>query len=127
MSALLTTVRRDFAGRERNFRLRIGEIGELERLCGAGIGAIAMRLAGHQFYAADIWETIRLGLEGGGASEIEASALTRRYRDEPITTYLSLAVDIVMAAVSGVAPEGKAKRRGKRRPETSPPSTGPAA
>jgi hypothetical protein len=33
----------DFAGRPCRFQLRLGEMAELERLCGAGIGAIFMR------------------------------------------------------------------------------------
>lgn len=122
-----TEIRAEFCGRERTFRLRIGQIGELERICAAGIGAIMMRLAQHQFYAADIWDTIRLGLEGGGASEVEASALMQRYRDEPVDTHLPLAIRIISATISGVAPQGKAKAESEQDPATSPPSTAPEA
>jgi hypothetical protein len=119
-----TTVRRPFAGRERDFRLRIGEIGELERICGAGIGAIAMRLAHHQFYAADVWDTLRLGLEGGGTPEIEASALLLRYKEGPIADYIGLAGDIIGAAISGI-PVGNADAESQQSPATSPNSTPP--
>lgn len=107
-----TTIRREFAGRERDFRLAIGELGALERICGAGIGAIAMRLAGHQFYAADIWETIRLGLQGGGLPEIDASATVRILREGPIgNDRVQIASEILMASLSG-AEAADASRKG---------------
>lgn len=129
MAELGNRILRPFAGREREFCLRIGEIGELERICGAGIGAIMLRLASHQFYSADIWETIRLGLEGGGLLEIEASALVTRYREQPLAPYLGLAAEIVQAAVSGADPEAAAsgEETAEGHPATSPPSTAPAA
>ncbi len=90
---------------------------ELERLTGAGIGAIFMRLGTHQFSHRDIWDTIRLGLEGGGMSGITASALVLRYQDEPLMDYLPLAGQIV-AAGRERCPEGKNRGRGgdDRRP-----------
>lgn len=128
-----TAVDRPFAGRTRRFQLRIGEIGELERLCGAGIGAIQLRLAGHQFRFADIREAVRLGLEGGGASEPEATGLVMRYVDRaPIAEHIQLAADILSACIAGVPepededPPGKPTAE-RTDPATSPPSTAPAA
>lgn len=116
-----------FAGRRRKFQLRIGEIGELERLCGAGLGEIMVRLSAHRFYLADIRETIRLGLEGGGESEPAATALVMRNVDPtPIGEHLQLAADILSAAVTGVPVEAPGKDRAAGSddaPETSPPST----
>lgn len=111
-----TTVRAPFAGQDRTFRLRLGEIGELERLCSAGIGEIMMRLASHRFRAADIRDTIRLGLEGGGLFEPDATALVMRYLDdEPIGEHLNLAADILTAAVSGVPQAPKRREIGEER------------
>lgn len=107
-----TLVTAPFAGRECRFQLRLGEMAELERLCGAGIGAIFMRLGTHQFGHRDVWDTIRLGLEGGGMSGIAASALVVRYQNEPLMDYLPLAGQIVSAAVNGV-PKGKAETEGE--------------
>jgi hypothetical protein len=123
-----TAVYRPFAGRERKFQLRIGEIGELERLAGAGIGEIMVRLGSHRFKAADIRETIRLGLEGGGASEPEATALVMRSVDKnPLAEHLQLAADILSAAVTGIPDSaGKDQAAGSDAPETSPPSMPPA-
>lgn len=99
---------------------------ELERLCGAGIGAIFVRLGSHQFTHRDIWDTIRLGLEGGGMSGLTASALVLRYQNEPLMDYLPLAGQIVAAAVNGV-PKGKAETEGESQadPVTSRSSSQP--
>jgi hypothetical protein len=124
-----TMVRAAFGGRERNFQLRLGEMSELERLCNAGIGEIMARLATHRFGVNDIWEPIRLGLEGAGSSPIEAQALVMRYHPPayPIADFLQLAVQIVQGAVSGV-PEGNVETEGAsdQGPETSPSSSEPA-
>jgi hypothetical protein len=93
-----------FAGQERRFKLPLGKIADLERICGAGIGAIMVRLATHQFKASDIWEPIRLGLEGGGMSEPEATATCMAYHDEPLMWRTELASQILQAAVNGIPP-----------------------
>lgn len=95
-----------FAGHERRFKLPLGKIADLERICGAGIGAIMVRLATHQFKASDIWEPIRLGLEGGGMSEPEATATCMAYHEEPLMWRAELASQILQAAVNGIPQEG---------------------
>jgi hypothetical protein len=125
-----TIVDADLAERRRRFELLLGEMAELERLTGSGIGAIFMRLGSHQFTHWDVWDTIRLGLEGGGMPAIEASALVLRHQDEPLIDFLPLAGAIVAAAVNGVPVEagvGKPVAEGSTPtpPATSPPSTPP--
>jgi hypothetical protein len=123
-------VRAPFGGRDRNFQLRLGEMAELERICNAGIGEIMARLATHRFGVNDIWESIRLGLEGGGSSPVEAEALVMRYHPPayPIADFLGLAIKIVQGAVNGV-PEGNAETEGAsdQAPATSPSSSAPAS
>ncbi len=46
-------------------------MGELERLSGQGIGGIYLRLAAHQFGVAEVWDTIRLGLEAAVTPAVE--------------------------------------------------------
>lgn len=129
-----TTLFTAFAGRRRRFRLRLREIEELERLAHAGIGEIMLRLAQHRFRAADIRETVRLGLEGGGLDEPEATALVMHHVDDtPLGEHLQLASDILSAAVSGVPDDPDRGRDpgngvGERTddPATSPPSSPPA-
>lgn len=121
-----TVVHADLAGRRRRFCLRIGEIEELERLCGAGIGAIMLRLATQGFYAADIRETVRLGLEGGGATEAEATAVALRIAERPLMEHAELAGRIITAAVSGVPAEpGNEDGLTNDDPATSAPSSEP--
>ncbi|MGX5777467.1 gene transfer agent family protein [Methylorubrum zatmanii] len=125
-----TALYADFAGRTLKFELRIGEIGELERRCGAGIGEIMVRLAAHRFYAHDVVEPIRLGLVGGGLSPADAETLMRfNVHGRPLAENLQLAGSILEAAVSGVPVPGKPATEGTSdvAPETSPSSTDPAA
>lgn len=119
-----------FAGHERRFCLPLGKIADLERLCGAGIGGIMVRLGTHQFKASDIWDTIRLGLEGGGMTGPEATATCMPYHGEPLIWYAELAAQILQAAVNGipeVAEDDKKKAQTSESPATSPTSTQPAA
>jgi hypothetical protein len=122
-----TAIYRDLAGRRRKLELRLGEIGELERICGAGIAAILLRLSTMQWRYDDIRETIRLGLMGGGASEPDATAIVMRALDPaPKGTYLQLAADLLNACIIGVEPgkeQGETAESGA--PATSPPSTRP--
>lgn len=116
-----------FAGRRRKFELRFGEIEELERLAGAGIGEIVVRLGTHRFRQADIRETIRLGLVGGGLNEAEATAIVMYSVDGvPFGETIRLAADIMNALIKGIPDTGKNAAEGASTdPATSPPSTSP--
>ncbi|BDV33924.1 gene transfer agent family protein [Methylocystis iwaonis] len=125
-----TCIHLPFAGRKRKFELRIGEIGELERLCNAGIGAIYFRLVSEQWRYDDIRETIRLGLMGGGESQATAHMFVERYIDVgPKREHLAVAAKILNALIEGVDPPKGAGERAEKSapPATSPPSTKPAA
>ncbi|WP_022697928.1 gene transfer agent family protein [Euryhalocaulis caribicus] len=63
------------------FKLDIKRIEELQRNCGAGIGEIGRRVMGGQFHIKDIYETIRLGLIGGGIPPTEAKTIVDQYVD----------------------------------------------
>lgn len=115
-----------FAGRERSFILRIGEVGELERLCNAGIGMIALRLSTHQFYVADVREAIRLALQGGGLGEPEATALVMSSIDEnPLADHLDLAANIVQAYLNGLPEPLKKKEQAESDQTPSSPEISP--
>lgn len=128
-----TEIRRPFAGRERTFRLRLGEASELERLCGVGIGEIMLRLATHRFTIADVREAVRLGLQGNDMTEPEATALVMRNVDRnPLAQHIDLASEIVAAYVNGIPEDLKKKadpdgETGTSSPETSTPGTTSAA
>ncbi|MGK9168028.1 gene transfer agent family protein [Inquilinus limosus] len=104
------------------FALKLKQIEELQRLCGAGLGEIAQRLlVQRRWYAADVVETIRLGLIGGGLPAVRARELVDTYVDgRPLAdprdpaNPLATAQAVIMAAYFGVAeateePEGKAE------------------
>lgn len=87
----------DFAGEEREFCIRLGEIRRIQDKCGVGIGEVARRLAhavfvlnslgknsmvealaaGIQIHADDVRETIYQGLLGRGMPSADAIKLVR--------------------------------------------------
>lgn len=123
----------DFADGEYRFALPLAQIDELQRKCGAGIGAIFARtlkgasrhgdniiLAPGQaeFYAADIIETIRQGLVGGKTGTVDGKAvevtppIARRLVDnyvlnQPLSHAWEIAVAILGAVIVGYEPPGK--------------------
>lgn len=82
-------IRLPFGGGTRKFRLRLGELRELEELCGdrrpdgsirrIGPGVILGRLRSDAWTTADVMETLRLGLIGGEMNQFEAEKLVERY------------------------------------------------
>lgn len=121
------------------FALKLKQIEELQRLCGAGLGEIAQRLlVERRWYAGDIVETIRLGLVGGGTPAVRARELIETYVEgspladprDPANSLVT-AQAIITAAYFGVAEqtgesEGKADAAadGKTAGSTSRHSTG---
>ncbi|WP_424360251.1 gene transfer agent family protein [Methylocystis parvus] len=123
-----TCVYAQFAGRRQKFELRLGELGELERLCRAGVALIFGRLVSETWFYDDVRETIRLGLMGGGASEVDADMLIERYVDAgPKRIHVALAASIISAFIDGVdVPKGEGEKEASAPPATSPPSMKPA-
>jgi len=92
----------DFAGEERAFRIRLGEIRKIESKCETGIGEVCRRLAravyvqnaakggdmlsalatGVEIHADDVRAPVYEGLVGGGMSSAEATKLVRAEVDE---------------------------------------------
>lgn len=82
-----------------------------------------MRLATHQFYASDVREAVRLGLQGGGLSEPEATALVMGSVDShPLAAHIELASDIIGAYVNGI-PDDLKKKEDPETGQPSPPET----
>lgn len=120
----------EFADGEYRFALPLGQIDELQRKCGAGIGAIFARAikgatrigddiilapASAEFYALDLIETIRQGLIGGGQGTVDGRTvkvdpnMVRRLVDnyvlnQPLRTAWELAVAILGAVIVGYEP-----------------------
>lgn len=106
-----------FAGGHHDFALRIQELEELQELCDAGPPVIMQRLGGmtgdgtfalsQSWRIADVRETIRLGLIGGGMHVHKARALVTRYVDERPDWFenAKVAFGILVAALMGVEDE----------------------
>lgn len=94
----MTEHRAFFGDGDHRFKLGLAEITELERKVGGGIGAICRRLFAGEFSHADVVETIRLALIGGGLSPERAYQLVDAYViGRPLTESYSLAVAILEA------------------------------
>jgi len=85
-----------FGDAEYPFRLSPALIIELEHKTGAGIGTLCSRIFNRQFAQADIHETIRLALIGGGLKPERAAALIASYAvDRPLSETHPIAVAIL--------------------------------
>ena len=99
-----------FGDAERDFTLTPDLITELERKTGVGIGALCMKVFNGNFTLAEITETIRLGMIGGGTQPAEADALTKTYIVTPsLTQSHALAVTILDRLYSGAPKDPNAK------------------
>jgi hypothetical protein len=71
-------------------------IGELERTTNIGIGALFGRLVRQEFSLAEIVETIRLGLVGGGMNPQRATELVETFaKGRPLAETLPVALSIL--------------------------------
>lgn len=118
----------DFAGEERAFRVRLGEIRRIEAKCGTGVGEVGRRLshallivrqigsgsmvealsAGLDIHADDVREVIYQGLLGGGMPSGDATTLVRREIDDRGLRGLLDNVGVALLALVGAneTPEG---------------------
>lgn len=102
-----------FGDSEYDFRLAYGQLLELQEKTGMGPFALYRRFIADDWGVADIFETIRLGLIGGGMIPREAFRLSKKYVQGDVpTAWLNLARIVLIAALHG-APEEDAKPRGK--------------
>lgn len=102
-----------WAGGEHAFLLTIDLLRALQGKCDAGPQFILERLSTRRWLVEDVIETIRLGLEGGGAPKEVARKLVQRHvEDRPLTESVMTAQAILIASLFGSeddAPgEGKA-------------------
>lgn len=103
------------------FRLRIGQLRELQEKCDAGPLALLRRFEQESYRIDDLRETIRLGLIGGGLPPLEAMKLVERYVDDrPLAENSGHARIVLMAAVIGMPDQEKSpgKRRAAKKTQT---------
>lgn len=92
----MMTMQAFFGDAEHSFRLTPALIAELETKCGAGIGALSSRVFARQFAQADVIETLRLSLIGGGATPKRAGELVAAYAaDRPLAEIYPIAAKVL--------------------------------
>lgn len=109
----------DWADGSHQFRLAWGGLVSLQEACDAGPMVILGRLQSGNWRMADIRETIRLGLIGGGATPEKALALVRDYVEaRPPIESIQLAQGILATAVIGAPEEDEQEGEAHAAPET---------
>lgn len=127
----------DWPDKTRTFRLRIGQLRDLQEACGnRGPLTIWQALMNGTWLVDDIVATIRLGLIGGGLSKEEAIQLVNKHcADGQLRDCVIIAQAIILRAVTGPmdepleAPPGKGgsgKDQATRTGSSSPRSTATA-
>lgn len=97
-------------GGEHTFNLRLGELQALQDACDAGPELILNRILSGQWRHADLFDTIRLGLIGGGMDRVAAMKLTRdAFERSGMVAFKITASSILGQALYGTAddPVGK--------------------
>lgn len=97
----------DWPDEPRTFRLRIGELRELQEKCGnRGPLTIFSALMSGQWLVDDVVQPIRLGLIGAGMSKEAALQLVNKHcTDGHLRDCVTIAQAIVLRAVTGPADE----------------------
>jgi hypothetical protein len=94
-----------FGDAEHPFALTPWAIKELEEKTGSDIGTLALGLPAGRFGFADLTETIRLALIGGGMSPQEAAHLVETYaKPRPLSETFPLAARILYRLWNGKDP-----------------------
>jgi Phage tail tube protein, GTA-gp10 len=123
ITARLTKVTLEFAGKRRSFQLCVDQLAELQEITGFGPSWIKARLETGQWHTKEISETIRLGMIGAGETPAEAEKLTERYvRKRPWEENRLIAWAIISACLVGVKDEAIKKAGGGRTAPQSRPS-----
>lgn len=101
--AEIAPIMRFFGDGEHSFMLGPDEIGELERVTGAGIGLLSQRVVGRAFSHSDVLHLLRLALIGGGSTPETAHRLVEAYAARrPLNEYLAVAVETLGVLWDGV-------------------------
>lgn len=115
----------NWAGGEHEFALRLGELEALQESCGAGPGEVLGRLAVSAanktlvgtWRVADVFDTIKLGLIGGGMERQDAADLVRTALDRSgFIALIVTAADILSSALMGPSSQSS-EQEGEALPE----------
>lgn len=118
----------------KDFALTIGGLEELQEACDAGPEEIFFRIKTGKWRVADVRETLRIALIGGGLPATRALVLVDRHASTGgLAEWKVLAAAIIAAALDGAPDEDTPAGESKGEPNLSPdeksgsqPSTSPA-
>jgi hypothetical protein len=114
-------VRLTWPGGEHDFLLDIGKLRALQAACEAGPEQIFKRLGDGTWRVDDSFQTVRLGLIGGGMADEEARKVTTlAFDSHPLRSFCPVARLILLAALVG----DKDDQVGEDAGETAPPANG---
>jgi len=98
----------EWAGKERLFRLKFGDVMDLEQACGEAIGTIFASVSGGSFKVGYVYHTLRLALISGGLSVMDTKRLVSNQFDaHPYMTHASVAGEILANLMVGIEPSEK--------------------
>ena len=98
-----------FGDGKHDFQLNIAELEELQELTDAGPEEVFLRVTEGRWRVADIRETLRLGLKGGGMEPLRARAMIDRYAAAgALASHKTLVSAILAAAMLGAPDEDDA-------------------
>jgi hypothetical protein len=116
----------DWADGKHKFNVAIFEQAfELEEKCSAGLLEIFERVSARKWRVTDLFETIRIGLIGGGATPAKALSLCRRYVEgRPWAESVPVAQAILVAALVGVPDDNNLGKQTADQTATEPDRPG---
>ena len=101
------------------FAMRIGELRMLEEKRKAGIVEILRRMESESWYVDDVYETLRIGLIGGGKPPTEAYRLVETYcANRPIVESFLTAYGVLGAGLRGAPGEDDTEKKPETATET---------
>lgn len=102
----MSHVIRHWAGRLRLFRLKLGDVLQLEEaLKGLPVGSLFKRVAKLDYSIWDIHEALRIGLIGGGMDIIDAQVLlAQHFERTPLSESAGIVADLLLALQDGIEP-----------------------
>lgn len=115
-------------GGEHDFALRYGEIEILQEKCDAGPEYIFNSMAGRTYLQRYLFETLRLGLIGGGMDMLSARRLIDDVKEShPIREFVIPALNVLGAAIAGYEDDRPGGAAGEVPNQTSPTESGDLA
>jgi hypothetical protein len=108
-------------GGEHDFALDIGGLRALQNACDAGPEQIFRRILSGQWRIDDLYQTIRLGLIGGGMADRDAARVVdTAFRSHPVMLFRTTAHTVLLLSLLGDADDPLGEAQGA----TAPPENG---